>query len=127
MKLALTLCLMCSLFYAIETFIAAIGIVIISGTCLALNPPTMEQMPVRADYKFILLVTVFFFLADYFHFLSLHKNSGAVLLSTTYVLIPVFCSVLKWEKPSPQVVIAWILGAIAILLIGQSTMGKEEG
>ncbi len=74
-------------------------------------------MPTSTEWALIGLVTIFFFGADYTHFYALHLRAGAVLLSTTYLLIPVIASVIEFQQPSLQLVLSWMFGFASLLLL----------
>ena len=131
-KVLTYIALACSTFYALETalvdqqlprvpplvltFWSGLGITILSGCLLLFGQRGAVYAPSAQEWLLIALVTLLFFAADYTHFYVLHVRAGAVLLSTTYLLIPVITSLLEWRAPTLPLVLSWILGFLAMLL-----------
>lgn len=78
----------------------------------SLKLPTMRQIGI------LILVSGFSFLADWAHFEALKRHASSAALATFYVLIPVICTAIKGEWPSWKMIAAWILGGVALYLIG---------
>jgi hypothetical protein len=132
-KVLTYIALACSTFYALETalvdqqlprvpplvltFWSGLGITILSGCMLLFGQRGAVYAPSAQEWLLIALVTLLFFAADYTHFYVLHVRAGAVLLSTTYLLIPVITSLLELRAPTLPLVLSWILGFLAMLLL----------
>lgn len=125
--------LACSVLYALETtfvdkrlkhvppitltFWTGVGIVLISGLMLLTTHKSHAFLPTRETWPLLITVTILFFGADYTHFYVLNQRAGAVLLSTTYLLIPILASLFEVQIPSAQLVLAWIFGFVALVLL----------
>lgn len=131
--LLLLICFICCIFYALEvtvvdkklgkadpmtlTFWSGVGIVVISGIIL-FSRSGLEGFSIgETNVWWLILAILLFFCADYTHFLALHRGAGGILLSTTYLLIPVICSLLILKAPSVKMILAWILGFITLVLL----------
>jgi drug/metabolite transporter (DMT)-like permease len=131
--MAFLICLGCSLFYALETtivdkrlskvspivltFWSALGITVIAGVVCMFKKEDLLPEEIRFEWIALLGAIIFFFAADYTHFLALNQGAGAVLLATTYLLIPAMCSLFRWESPSWSTIVAWALATTAIILL----------
>lgn len=128
-----TLALVATFSYAIETVVAdkklsnsnpfaitlLMGVVaiVVSGThLLFFTPAAQMQWPKEEQFLWLALVLVLAYVADLCHFYALHYNVGAVVLCTSYALLPVLASMMKGEMPSTRLVIAWLLAACALFL-----------
>lgn len=132
-KVTTYICLACSTFYALETalvdqqlprvpplvltFWSGLGITVLSGLMLFVGQRGAVYAPSTQEWLLIALVTLVFFAADYTHFYVLHVRAGAVLLSTTYLLIPVITSLLEFKAPTLPLALSWILGFFSMLLL----------
>jgi drug/metabolite transporter (DMT)-like permease len=132
-KILIYVCLVSSAFYALETslvdkklpnvppmvltFWSALGITLISGFLLISTHKNHLYTLSAQEWGLVVLVTLLFFGADYTHFYVLHLKAGAVLLSTTYLLIPIIASIVEMQVPSMQIVLAWIFGFVSLLLL----------
>lgn len=132
-KILTLICLLSSLFYAFETslvdkklqnvpplvltFWSGLGITLIAGVMLLTTHKSSFYAPSSHEWALIILVTLFFFGADYTHFYALHLKAGAILLTTTYLLIPIIASIIEFQQPSLQLVLAWIFGFTSLLLL----------
>lgn len=85
----------------------------------------LVKAPSYYEICFIALAAFIGFLADWTHFAALHYGSGSVSLATFYMLIPVICSGMQMKWPSLNILIAWVLGGIALFLVYQE-LAKEE-
>lgn len=97
-------------------FGAGIAIFAVPGVLQGVQSGSIA-MPSWKEVMLILGIAFVAFLADWFHFAALNQRVGAVVIATSYVLIPVACSIMKWESPSLKMIVAWILGGIALYLI----------
>lgn len=80
----------------------------------------LTSMTANSNLKvwgFILLLGALNCLADWSHYGALKKHASAATLATFYLLIPVFCTILKGEFPSARMLAAWFFGAITLYLI----------
>ncbi|MGE0533451.1 MAG: hypothetical protein AB7O68_00650 [Pirellulales bacterium] len=99
------------------TFWSGLGITLLSGLMLLAGQRGAVYVPSAQEWLLIGLVTLVFFAADYTHFYVLHVRAGAVLLSTTYLLIPIMTSMLEFRVPTIPLVLSWLLGFLAMLLL----------
>ena len=132
-KVLIYLCLACSTLYALETSFVdrklnnvspilltlwtGVGIVLISAVLLLTTHRHHGFFPAKEAWPLIFMVTILFFAADYTHFYVLHLRAGAVLLSTTYLLIPIIASLIEQQQPSLSIILAWVFGFISLLLL----------
>lgn len=139
MTKAMIFSLMAMFFYAVEivttdlklssmnprltTFFYATGVGILSGISLLLFPIKETEWPKGSSmWIFITVMIGASFVAATTHFFALHEKSGAAVMTTYYALLPVTASVLIFtfsshELPSLRMVLAWLLGTIAIYLV----------
>lgn len=75
------------------------------------------QAPGGKEILIVFAAAFLSFLADWFHFAALHQRVGAVIVATSYLLIPIMCSAMKCEAPSLRMIGAWILGGMALYLM----------
>ena len=94
------------------------------GVCSALlslilllcTPQEKIVWPSGAAWSWVVLAALLTFGADWAHFGALHHKAGAVVLCTSYALMPVMATAMKGEMPSTRLVIAWLFGAMALYL-----------
>lgn len=142
MKLATWFCILAMLFYALETSITdwkltrvsprvltlcyALGVAICAAVSLIFTKDV--QLPQGSQWGFVVLMIGASFIAASSHFAALHHDSGAVMLTMFYCLMPVsaalFTAIFKLEVPNWRVVVAWLIAAIALYLISTA---KTEG
>ncbi len=129
----LAICLICCAFYAAEvtavdqklrtvdpmtlTFWSGVGITAVAAIVLLIRSGPQGFCIGNANPWWLVIVVLLFFCADYTHFLALNKGAGGVLLSTTYLLIPVLCSLLVLKAPSLKMMLVWALGFLALVLL----------
>lgn len=145
MKLATLFCVLAMLFYALETSITdwklakvsprvltlcyALGVAVCAGVNLLFT--TKEQtIPQGSQWIFVFLMIVASFVAASSHFAALHHDSGAVMLTMFYCLMPVaaslFMTLFKQELPGWRVVVAWVIAALALYLVSTGKTGPRE-
>ena len=99
------------------TFLVGIGSAIISGSCLLIRPPETLAMPSRSEIGWVAVIIACTFFADWFHFMSLEMRAGAIVLCTSYALMPLFSSMMEFKLPSKDLVGAWVSIAFALFFI----------
>ncbi len=130
----LLFCVLACFFYAAEVVIAdkwlgktspiLITMLFGLGICIFSLPGVVRnfqngttQVPGGKEILIITAAAFLSFLADWFHFAALHQRVGAVIVATSYLLIPIMCSAMKCEIPSVRMIGAWILGGMALYLM----------
>lgn len=101
------------------------GVFLFSVAGLALFKPTAGEegsaWPRGAEWVFVLLMAGASWVAAQCHFSALYYQSGAVMLTMFYVLLPVMASVyaaiFKGEWPTSRLVVAWVLAGVALYLV----------
>lgn len=134
MKLVVLLCILASLLYSAELIgtdryldkTSPIITTFFLGVFIALfaAPAALEglrngsvNLPSYKEIAIIAAVAICSFLADWSHFAALHYKAGTVELAMFYLLIPVICSVIEMRIPSMNMIVAWILGGAALLIV----------
>lgn len=139
MRLALIYALVAMAFYAVEivitdlqlgkiparvvTLMYATGVAILAGTSLLIFPEKEFVWPSRKEWGFVVLMVIVSFVAATTHFLALHNKAGSTTMGAYYSLLPVTAALLIYffakeqQLPSWRMVLAWVLGAIAIYLV----------
>lgn len=102
--------------FAITLLMGVVAIIVSGARLLFFTPVTEMQWPKQEQYLWLALVLVLAYMADLCHFYALHHNVGAVVLCTSYALLPVLASMMKGEVPSTRLIIAWLFAACALLL-----------
>ena len=133
---AFLLCALAAFFYAVEislvdrylksvspvviTFLFA-GLIALFALPMCANGVIQKtvKLPVGREWAVIILIGFLSFIADWCHFAALTKRAGAAVLATFYILIPVFCTILRGEMPSWRMLGAWFAGAVALYLISE--------
>lgn len=138
--MALIFCLLASIFYATEivvsekhfakippevtTCLVALGIFLFSLPRAVSNWHKIDLAHTPSSVWFFFLFIGFLsYLGDWSHFSALHQNAGSVVLSMFYMLLPVICSLLKWQLPSWKLSCAWIFSAFALYLVKDEFFG----
>lgn len=144
MKLAIVLCLFASALYAAEITltdkrlerISPIVLVFVLGltTCMVTLPVLLWRVregtlifPSASEWVVLGIVLLLGVAADWTHFAALHFRSGGIVLTTMYMLLPVFCSVFEGQRPTWRTIVAWGLGAIALILISTTSEETQNG
>ena len=144
MKLAVWFGVLAMLFYALETSITdwkltkisprvltlcyALGVAICAAISLIFTKDV--KLPQGSQWLYVVLMIGASFIAASSHFAALHHDSGAVMLTMFYCLMPVaatvFMAIFKHELPSWRIVVSWIIAAVALYLVSTSKSGGGE-
>lgn len=139
MKIAVTYCMIAMAFYALEiavtdwkltsisprllTLCYALGVAICAAVSLSMQSIEIK-MPQGNQWIFVLLMIAASYIAASAHFNALTEQSGAVMLTMFYCLMPVaaslYMAIFKWELPSFRMVAAWLVAALALYLLSTS-------
>lgn len=107
------------------TFLYGLGIALFAGLSLVFAP--VDRALIQREFPFVGMVIIASFLGALFHFSALNAQSGATALCSMYMLLPVAASIMKFlhsgQKPDQNLVIAWVLGAAALLFV---TFGQQK-
>lgn len=108
------------------TFMYATGVAILVGASLLLYPEKDLSFPQGKEWGLVSLMVGVSFIAATAHFVALHEHTGAATMCTYYSLLPVIASGLIFifstrEVPSGRIILAWLLGALAVYLIVTAT------
>ena len=139
MKVAAIYCMLAMAFYALEiavtdwkltsvsprflTLCFSLGVAVCAAISLSIGKAEIK-MPQGWQWSFVLLMIAASFVAALAHFKALNEQSGAVMLTMFYCLMPVMASLymalFKWELPNLRVVVAWLVAALALYLLSTS-------
>lgn len=139
MKLAILFCILAMLFYALEIAVAdwkltsvsprfltlcySLGVAICAAISLLVGNSPIKT-PQGYQWFFVALLIGASFIAAVSHFEALHHESGAVMLTMFYCLMPVaasfYMACFKREVPNLRIVLAWIVAAVALYLVSTS-------
>ncbi len=139
--MALTFCFLAALLYATEIVItdkhlSRVSPVLLTGLfglgiMLAAVPGIVSayqngslQSPSGHQWTLIAAVAILSFFADWSHFSALERRAGSAVLATFYMLLPVICSLLKFQLPSSNMILAWLLGGVALFLVSGELNGE---
>ena len=143
MKFVVALCVLASLLYSGEivgtdkylektspvmtTFFVGLFVAIFAApTALVGLQNGSSHFPSYREIMIIGAVALCSFLADWAHFAALHHKAGTVELAMFYMLIPVICSIMEMRAPSWHMIVAWVLGGIALLIVSYE-IAKKNG
>ncbi len=136
MKSSAFFCVVAMAFYALEiaftdwkltnisprllTFFFSAGVAVCAAIGLAVDHQEL-CMPQRSQWIFVLLMIAASFVAALAHFRALNEQSGAVMLTMFYCLMPVAASLymacFRREVPNLRTMLAWAVAAFALYLI----------
>lgn len=144
MNSALICCGLAMLFYGLEiavadwklahihprvlTFCYALGVACCAGVALLfIDNPTL---PRGKDWTWVGLMVLASFVAALSHFAAITGRAGAVTLTLFYALLPVvaalFGGLVRGEWPSARMILAWALGAAALVLLATDQRPPPE-
>lgn len=113
------------------TFLYGLGTALIALPFVLGSPDLVEMKtwPTKAaEWGFVILICVFAAGAAWAHFSALNHHSGAVILCTFYMLLPVVAAglmaILGHGLPTWRLVVAWILAGAALYLAGSHLTGS---
>ncbi len=75
------------------------------------------RLPIAQEWRWICLIPILSFLADFAHYAALHEKSGSVTLSMFYMTCPIWATFIAWKKPTKWHLFAWAFAAGGILLL----------
>lgn len=101
------------------TFCYSVGVAACAGTALLFAD--RPRWPTGGEWNWVGLMILASFVAAFAHFAAITGKAGAVTLTLFYALLPVvaalFGVLVKGEWPTPRIVLAWLLGAGALVLL----------
>lgn len=144
MNPALTFCALAMLFYGLEiavadwkltavhprvlTFCYSVGVTACAGLFLLFADK--PRWPKGGEWNWVGLMILASFVAAFAHFAAITGKAGAVTLTLFYALLPVvaalFSVLVKGEWPSLRMVLAWGLGAAALVLLATGQKPPSE-
>jgi drug/metabolite transporter (DMT)-like permease len=109
----------------VNIFAYSIGLFFMSLCVLKIRPFAMEiTLPVGMQFVAIAVACVLVFFGDFLTFRSYNIGGSLPLITTAVATFPVFASLIKWTlggpRPTMQHILAWILVAAALYLIGRA-------
>lgn len=105
------------------TFLLGVGTALVSLVLILFSPEKISW-PSKGEVGWVAVVVLLVFCADWMHFASLHYKAGAVVLCTSYALMPVLATIMKAEMPSARMALAWLCAGLALALAYKEVVGK---
>jgi drug/metabolite transporter (DMT)-like permease len=114
------------------TFLTSLGMTVFTLCLMVYDHSYWAQIKTATTHEWygIGLLVLACCLGALCHYGSLHKDTGATMLALFYVLLPVFAAAMKFEKPTPKMIFAWILAGvscyIASTILSEASTTEEK-
>ena len=120
LEIALTDWKLSSISPRLLTFCFSLGVAVCAGATMLISHEKI-RMPEGYQWVFILLMIGASYIAALAHFEALNRQSGAVMLTMFYCLMPIassfYMAIFKGALPNYRVVLAWLVAALALYLL----------